>query len=164
QNLPVQILDPKGHVTPESIDSFIDATPKDRYNISYGEWKGAQRHDESVTQKVLQVNLTNEHVQKLRDMGLWDTFRKIHNMSKRSGHPVDIHTLGWARIDDSHPDHWHIDEIQSDIGRGTIQAIESAARSGQMSEQDATKYKGELKTMIKVLAGQHKNINHAIFS
>lgn len=164
QEVPPQVLDGKGNITPESIDSFIQSLPKTRYNISYRHWQGAQMHDSSKPQLVMQMNITNEQVKHLKDAGLYDTFRKVHDMSFRSGHPVEKHTLGWSRIDTSHPGHLHVDEVQSDLGQGTIRQILAAKEKGQMKADEADKYVKDLKEINKYLAGGHKTINHAILS
>jgi len=160
-----QLFDGKGNMTEQTIDKYLHDLPKHKYNVSYGKWDSSlQTHDDGASgpQKVLQVNLTNDHVKQLKEQGLYDTFRKLHEMSFRSGHPVHKHSLGWARIDESHPDHWHIDEIQSDLGQGTIRQIEKAKQSGDMGEEEADKYTNDLKGIMKTLSGPFKNINHAI--
>jgi hypothetical protein len=164
QGLPVELLDAKGNISEQSIDQYIDKLPKDRYNVTYGEWNGAQRHDRSKKQMVVQLNLTDSMAKELKDKGLWDTFRFIHNATQRSGHPVQEHSIGWSRIDHSHPDHYHIDEIQSDLGQGTIREIEKYKESGDMTPEDADKKSSDLKQIIKILSGKHKDINHAISS
>jgi hypothetical protein len=159
---PGQILDHKGHATGASIDAFLDKQPKQKYNISYDTWHGAQMHDDSNPQKVLQVNLTNDHVKKLKDAGVYELFKELHHDSFRSGHPVRPHTLGWARIDDSQPGHYHIDEIQSDYGTGTIRKLERYRDEGKLNEEDFNKYKNGIESINNILKGDFKNINHAI--
>lgn len=164
QGIDGPLFDGRGLLTSNNVDRHAENLPKTKFNVSWSEWDGAQKHDEdSPPQKVLQLNMTNDHIKKIKEEGLWDTFKKIHEMSHSSGHPVRYHTLGWARIDDSHPDHWHIDEIQSDIGQGTIRQIENAKSSGQMAPEEANKYTEAMKKMINIFSGPFKNINHAIF-
>src|SRR5690606_23419544 len=98
QNLS-QLLDSQGNVTEQSIEKYIHELPKVKYNVSYGEWEGAQRHDPTKKQKVMQLNLTDEHIKQIKDKGLYPTFRKIFESSKYSSHPIRPHTIGWARID-----------------------------------------------------------------
>ena len=162
QGLPNEVFDAKGQISPKSIDDYIDKLPKDRYNITYTKWDGAQRHDRSKKQLVMQVNLTNKHVEDLKSQGLWPIFQKIHDSSYRSGHPVRKHSLGWARLDVSQPGHAHIDEIQSDLGQGSIRQIEQYAQNGRMDRAQANEYIDGIKKIIKTLSGQFKNINHAI--
>ena len=162
QGLPNEIFDAKGMVTPKSIDEFIDKLPKDKYNVSYDTWGGAQRHDRSQNQRVLQLNLTNKHIEDLKAQGLWGTFKKLQEKNFRSGHPVKQHSLGWTRIDDSQPGHAHIDEVQSDLGQGSIRDIEQRQADGEMEPAQAAAEIGKVKQMIKVLSGSFKDINHAI--
>ena len=162
QNIPPQMLDGKGNVSTTSVDQFIDKLPKDKYNVSYSTWNGAQRHDRTREQKVLQLNMTNAHVNAIKEAGLWDVFSDVHKASYRSGHPVRKHSLGWARIDDHKPGHWHIDEIQSDLGQGSIRMVEVAKEKGQISPEKAEKYINGIKSLVKIFSGSFKNINHAI--
>ena len=163
QGVPSQLLDGKGNISTDSIDKFIDALPKERYNVSYSTWNASQRHDETKPQKVLQLNITNPQIKAIKDAGLWDVFSEVHKASFRSGHPVRKHSLGWARIDDSKPGHWHIDEIQSDLGQGSIRMVEKAKNNGQISPEKAKTYIEGIKGLIKIFSGSFKNINHAIF-
>jgi hypothetical protein len=162
QGMPNEVFDAKGQVSPRSVDEFIDKLPKDKYNITYTNWNGAQRHDRNKNQLVMQVNLTNKLVGDLKEQGLWPLFQKIHNSSYRSGHPVRKHSLGWARLDMSHPEHAHIDEIQSDLGQGSIRQIEEYASKGRMDKAQAEEMVGGIKKIIKTLSGQFKNINQVI--
>ena len=168
QGLPGQIFDGKGNISGDTIDRYLKSLPHTNYNVSYSKWAGAQRHDRNVPQKVLQVNMTNDQIRQLHEQGLFNTFKKLHESSHYSGHPVDQHSLGWARIDDSHPGHWHIDEIQSDFGQGTIRQIEKLKDEGRASQVQQKfgipidTLTDHLKKIIKVFSGPFKNINHAI--
>lgn len=164
QGIPSQLFDGKGQISTQGIDKYLDTLQKERFNVTYGEWTGCQRHDSSKPQKVLQLNITNKQVNELKEAGLWSQFQEMHKLSYRSGHPVLKHTLGWARIDDSHPGHWHIDEIQSDFGQGAVRQLEQMRENGQMQPEQATRLAEGLKGIIKRLSGNFKNINHAIFA
>ena len=159
-----QLLDGKGNMTPQSIDGFLDTFPKAKFNVSYGKWNSGdmQMHDDSKDQAVVQLNITNDHIKQMKDQGIYDVFKKMQDLSKRSGHPVRGHTLGWARVDQSAGDHWHIDEIQSDLSTGTIRYLEKQQKNGQMSEADATSMKNGVGKMMKIFKGPYKSINHAI--
>jgi hypothetical protein len=161
--IPGQILDGKGNVTPESIDYFLKTIPHTRYNVSYDKWDGAQMHDDTKEQTVLQLNMTNDHIKQLKGQGLYEMFAKMFETSKASGHPVDHHSLGWARIDDSQPGHWHVDEIQSDFGQNTMRQLSQAEEQGA-DPTEIQKYKEGLKKIIKVFSGPFKSVNHAILA
>jgi hypothetical protein len=162
QGIPNEVFDNKGQISPKTIDEYIDKLPKDRYNISYSKWSGAQRHDRNKDQLVMQINLTNKHVQDMKDAGLWNVFQDIHKASYRSGHPVRKHSLGWARLDMSHSGHAHIDEIQSDLGQGSIRMVEKAVESGSIDRAKGDEYVNGIKGIVKMLSGQFKNINQVI--
>lgn len=107
--------------------------------------------------------MTNDHVKQLKEQGVFDTFKWMHQMSFKSGHPVNYHTLGWVRADESQPGHIHFDELQSDFGQGTIRQLEQLKASGRMNPEEADKKSGDLKKIIKIFSGPFKNINHALF-
>jgi hypothetical protein len=161
QNTPGQLLDGQGNLTSESIDKYIEALPKHRFNISHDEWESgnAQMHDDSVDQNVYQINMTNDHVKQLKDQGLWDDFKELHDHSFRSGHPVKKHSIGWARVDESHDGHAHIDEIQSDFGQGTIRQLEATKQQGHDMPQDKI---DNYKKIMNIFKGPFKSINHMI--
>ena len=170
QGLPGQVFTGKGEITGDSIDNFLKTLPHSKFNVSYSKWNGMQRHDRTKDQKVLQLNMTDDHVRQMKEQGLFPTFKKMHELSHRSGHPVRKHSLGWARIDDSQPGHWHIDEIQSDFGQGAIRQLEGlkAEDPGQAQRVEGKfgmpmdQITDGLKKIIKIFSGPFKNINHAI--
>ena len=162
QGLPNDLFDAKGQISAQSIDEFIDKLPKDRYNVSYTKWNGAQRHDTSKPQLVMQINLTNKHIDDLNREGLLDVFKRVHAAGFASGHPVRKHSLGWARLDVSQPGHAHVDEVQSDLWQNSIHQIEKYAKSGQISRETANEHIGAIKKINKILSGQFKNINQAV--
>lgn len=168
--LPGQIFTGKGEITTDSIDNYLKTLPHSKFNVSYGSWNSSQRHDSTKPQKVLQLNMTDDHIRQLKEQNLFPTFKKMHESSHYSGHPVREHSLGWARIDDSQPGHWHIDEVQSDFGQGTIRQIESLegedpSQARQVEERFGMPMDAitdSLKKMIKIFSGPFKNVNHAI--
>lgn len=163
QNIPGQLLDGKGMLTADSIEKYIGELPKHKYNVSYDKWEAgnAQMHDSDVDQSVYQFNLTNDHVKQLKDEGVWDDFKEMHKQSHMSGHPVRKHSIGWARVDESHPGHAHIDEVQSDFGQNTIRQIEHMKKQGHdIPQQKIDNYK----KVMKILAGPFKSINHMILN
>jgi hypothetical protein len=166
KSIPGTLLDGRGMLTTQAIESMISGLPKENYGVTWGKWSGCQRHDNSVPQQVLQVNLTNQHINAMKDQGLWDSFQRLHKRAYTDAHPAHRHTLGWARIDAGHPDHWHIDEIQSDIGSRIIREMEKlkeSASNGPLSEEDQ-KYAADLKPIYKLISGPFKSPNHAIFA
>lgn len=180
QGLPNQMFDSQGRATPESIDNYLKTLPHQRYNVSYGQWARSQRHDDPDgrlgiedgvhPQKVVQLNMTGDHMRQIKEQGLFDMFKKMHKMSFSSGHPVDMHTLGWARVDHSQPDHWHIDEIQSDFGQNTIREIEKLKKKNEQEKKNDNPFGSipldtamdHLKKITKIFSGPFKSINHAI--
>lgn len=86
----------KGNIDADKIQQWIDSQPETHWNYTHDKWDGAQKHSSEV-QKVFQMNLTNEHVKRMKEAGVWNTFRKMHDDTMASGHPVKPHTIGWVR-------------------------------------------------------------------
>lgn len=114
-----KIFGGKGKITSDEVGQKIEQIPKTQYNISYGQWNGsAMQNINERHQMVIRLDHSNKSIEPLKnDPELYDTFKKIQNVSKRSGHPTNNHTIAWARVDTSNPKHWFIDEVQSDFGK-----------------------------------------------
>jgi hypothetical protein len=161
-DIPGQILDKQGFVTPDAIDNFIKEAPKAKYNVSYGEWDDSQRHDETKKQRVFQINMTNDHIKQLKEQGLYDTFAEMHQLSFSSGHPVQKHTIGWVRVDDSQKDHHHYDEVQSDLGQNAMHRIYNLRNDPKVDSKKADAMVNNMKSIAKIFAGPFKNIDQML--
>lgn len=85
------------HVDADKLQAAIDAAPRTKYNISHSKWGGMQRHNNEHS-RVLQVNLTTDHVKKLKAAGLMDTYKRMQEETVNSDHPVhQDHGIGWVR-------------------------------------------------------------------
>lgn len=142
QNL-THLFDARGNISHEKLQEHIEAQPKTTYGVTHDTWKGAQRHS-NEKQKVFQLNYTQDHVNQMREAGVFDTFKNINSDSKQSGHPVRGHTLGWVRYnmhDGEVPGGIHVDEIQSDFGSHLVKQVKAQAQaakeSGQISHEQA---------------------------
>ena len=109
------IFDGKGKLTSEEIQDKIENLPKTNYAVSYGQWgSGKMQNLNGKDQVILRLDHSNDSIKPLmEDKDLYNTFKKVQDVSKRSGHPTNSNTIGWARIDTSVPKHWMIDEVQS---------------------------------------------------
>jgi len=119
---------PTGHLKTEHLDRAIEQLPGTRYNVSHSGWSGVQRHSETSS-RVFQLNLTDDHIGQMKQAGVYDGFRKLHQLSKQSGHPVNDHTIGWVRHTGGKTG-VHIDEVQSDFGKTMRQQLEQAHQQG----------------------------------
>jgi 8-oxo-dGTP pyrophosphatase MutT (NUDIX family) len=86
------------NVSAEKIQQHIDSLqPHATYNVSEDVWNGGQRHSDENS-KVFQLNLTTDLINKMKQEGVYDTFKQMHEASRSSGHPVhQKHGLGWVR-------------------------------------------------------------------
>ena len=107
---------------------------------AYEDAQEQQRHTYEPSE-VFQLNLTKEHADKMKEAGVWGTFKNMQEASKNSNHPVREHTIGWVRYTQGPEGHAHIDEIQSDFGQSFIKQaqkqIKDALSSGQINQQQA---------------------------
>jgi hypothetical protein len=92
---------PDGNIHAQKIQEFIDKQAPMTFNVSHDMWDGAQRHS-GEDSKVFQVNLTDDHVRRLREAGVLKTFRSMQEASTYSQHPVaKHHGVGWVRYTQS---------------------------------------------------------------
>lgn len=125
---------PSGDFSAKLIQQYIDSAPAQSYNWSTGsydllpmpegyrhrwgkftprEW--AQRHSDELS-NVFRLHLNSQHVQQLKQAGVYSTFVNMDKLAAESGHPVEPGTIGWVR--------WtgdktgiHSDEVQTDYSR-----------------------------------------------
>ena len=83
-----------GNISAAKLQEAIDAAPATKFNVSFGTWGGVQRHSDA-TSKVFQVSINDEHVKKMKEAGVYDTFRNLQ--SHFSGHPITPSAVGWVR-------------------------------------------------------------------
>jgi hypothetical protein len=127
------LRDPKkgGKVTLQSVQNYIDSMSETRFNISHTVWHGAQRHNNEDS-NVMVVGLTDDHVRKIKEAGLWPTLSRLSSELPTS-HPQHPMALGWIRYTGTGHDISHgnkriieaqpdtsvfTDEIQSDLMKG----------------------------------------------
>lgn len=175
QSIPGKLFDGQGNISENTIEHFLMADSHAKVHYSLGEeWNGPQRHDDSVTQKVLQINFTKQHMDEIREKGLMPYFKQLHAHSFSSSHPVHPHSMGWVRIDDSHEGHHHYDEIQSDIGTQVNRLIKVPKQKTDESDDDTHEQTADFvryfnqppevvsqkfKEVAKILAHPFKDIN-----
>lgn len=87
---------PNGNISADKLQEHIDSHPAQQWNYSHTVWKGAQRHSDDNS-KVFQLNLSNDHIRKMKEAGVWGTFKKMADASRQSSHPVEKSTIGWVR-------------------------------------------------------------------
>jgi hypothetical protein len=124
---------PNGNISATKIQQFIDAQTPIRYNYSHGKmsnlplstysinkdkgtWTGGQRHSKDPS-KLMLLHISTDHVNKLKEAGVYRSFRKVASEHYSSGHPATPHTIGWVRYTGTPKTGIFIDEIQSDIGQ-----------------------------------------------
>lgn len=135
-----------------------------------------QKHSHDLS-KVFQLKYTPEHVKKLKEAGVYGTFKSIIADSQMHAHVGGDKGLGWVRYTDA-PDGTHIDEIQSDfgqkLGRQTASWHKKAIVEGWQTPEQADRAYSEnlsihpeehLKKVSEILfGGNHpNNVIHEAF-
>lgn len=148
-----KIFDGKGKMNVEEIEQKIEELPKTKYDISYGQWgRGKTQNLNSNDQVILRLDHSLDSIKPLmEDKDLYNTFKKVQYVSKRSGHPTNSNTIGWARIDTSDPKHWMIDEVQSDFGKSVINYLKREGAEHKASH-------------VQKIQDYHKNWREAIMN
>jgi hypothetical protein len=168
--LPKELFNSQGHTSAAVFENYIKSLPKHKFLLSYDHWNGMQQHQPG-DQLVMQLNTTDEMIQKLKDEGVYDMFKGIAQSSHRSGHPVRNHTIGWSRIDTSQPNHFAIDEIQSDLGQSVTHQIKAMKEGSPRKQKQTLFHMGtqtpeeaddKIKKIQSIVSGGFKTPNHAI--
>lgn len=98
------LQDGQGNIKAEDLQSHIDSLPANEYGFSFGKWTGAQKHSDAPS-TVFQLKMTKDHIQKLKEEGLWDIFKYIESESSYPSHPnAKNNGLGWVRYTEGAPE------------------------------------------------------------
>lgn len=129
---------PDGNIHASKLQEHIDKQPALNFNVSHDKWEGAQRHSKTPS-NVFQLNITSDQIRKMKDAGVYSTFRKMQEASSYSSHPVaKYHGIGWVRYTGTPKSGYFVDEVQSDFGQSFVrQAAAQAAAGGQDTEEAA---------------------------
>jgi hypothetical protein len=91
--------------------------------------------------EVFQLNYTKDHAEKMKQAGVYGTFKNMLEASKNSNHPIQDNTVGWVRYTKGDDGGIHIDEIQSDFGQSFVKQasnqIKQALQNGQITQEQA---------------------------
>lgn len=152
---PKQMVD-QGHA-----QKYLDDMPKKEFHVSYVPWNGMQRHN-GKTQAVFQINNgPDQDAAYKSDQNLMGLYKMIQKASFRSGHPVNPQAIGWSRVDTSNPNHWFIDEVQSDYNSGLSRELDQIQKTGRSDELEkhgieSSKSKQTLNKMVDIIQGWEK--------
>lgn len=125
-----------GNISAAKLDEAIAATPRTGFNVTEGTWDGGQTHTPESS-KVFQLNLTNDHIRRMKEAGVYGTFREMYRASNNSGHPVGPGGIGWVRWTGRPGEGIHIDEVQSDFGQSFVKQAKQQAREQGQDEAEA---------------------------
>lgn len=140
---------------------YLDDMPKKEFHVSYTPWNGMQRHN-GKTQAVFQINNGPDQDSAYKsDQNLMGLYKMIQKASFRSGHPVNPQAIGWSRVDTSDPNHWFIDEVQSDYNSGLSRELDQIQKTGRSDELEKhgiepSKSKQTLNKMVDIIQGWEK--------
>ena len=148
-----KIFGGKGKISSNEIQGKIDQLQKTPYAISYGKWDGNKMQNVNYRDQIIfRLDHTDESLKPLKeDPELFRTFNKVQEVSKRSGHPTKDNSIAWARVDATDPDHWMIDEVQSDFGKTVTQYLK------ENNEQTKAQH-------VQKISDYHKNWREALIN
>jgi len=146
----------KGKLSSDEIGQKIEELPKTKYDVSYGKWAGDKMQNVNERDQIIfRLDHSDESLKPLQeDEDLFDSFQKVQRVSKQSGHPTNDRTIAWARVDTTDPNHWMIDEVQSDFGKTVTRYLK------EQGAEDKSDH-------IKKISDYHKDwrealINHVV--
>lgn len=115
----------KGKLSSEEIQQKIDEIPKTKYNITYSKWGQNQiQNTNGQDEVVVRLDHSPESLAEIeKNPEVYETFKKIQQLSQRSGHPTNDNTIAWARVDFTDPKKPFISELQSDYGKTVRQYL-----------------------------------------
>lgn len=133
----------------ETIKQADEATKNNAFHVTFSDWDGAQRHNRSQTNLVVQLNSSQKIDDEMaQDPKLWALYQMILKenngiSNERVGtHPTTPHLISWSRVDVSNKDSWIIEEFQSDAAqkfRKNLRAMIKNSPSGlKLNGQDIT--------------------------
>jgi hypothetical protein len=136
----------RGKLSSQDISEKIEQIPKNKYNISYGKWdRSKMQNSNRQDQIVFRLDHSPESIKDIeKDPELYSTFKRVQDVSHRSGHPTNKNTIAWARVDMTDPKKPVIDELQSDFGKTVREYLENEGH-------------GHKADHIKQIEAHHKN-------
>jgi hypothetical protein len=170
---PVQ--EKNGNISAKKIQELIDKTPSAKYNFSHQLWGGdAMQTHSNHNQKVFKLNVTDDHVNQMKQAGVYGTYSELTRYSNESRHPVDKnHGIGWIRYEHHQPkadlpgkelkgkkkhstiigtpEAIHVDEIQTDMGPNTIAQLKQDPEQAKSRGVDVD----HLDKIQSILFGNH---------
>lgn len=146
-----KIFDGKGKISSEEAGNKLNSLPKTKYEISYGKWdQGKMQNLNNRDQIIMRLDHSNDSIKPLmEDSELYDTFKRVQDTSQQSGHPTRSNTIAWARVDTTDPNHWMIDEVQSDFGKTVTRYLKKEGADDKASH-------------IEKISDHHKNWREAL--
>jgi hypothetical protein len=138
----------------------------DEYRDEDALWADAlsgQQHNLDKS-KVFQLNITTDHVNQMKQAGVWPTFQRMLEASRYSSHPVTDHTVGWIRWTGDPEQGIFVDEVQSDFGQSFVKQARAQAEAAghdpdEVARQAEQKYPdAHYKQISQILfGGKHPN-------
>lgn len=121
---------PKARVDADHAENYLKNMPSKKFLMDYSHWAGAQRHN-GKTQTVFKLNNSEQIDDQMKqNPQLVAIYKILQSASQSSGHPNGPQHIGWSRVDTSHPEHWFIDEIQSDFDSSVARHLNEANEKG----------------------------------
>lgn len=152
-----EIFGDRNSMTSDEAQAGIDAIPKNKYNISLHGWNHNDPQNlNGRRQLVVRLDNSDDTYKKINeDEDLAPIHKIIQDSSQNSGHPTNHDTIGWSRVDINDPDHWMVDEQQSDIDKSLRNQVENV-------EDAAPERKAHVLKQVDKLTNEHKGWREAL--
>jgi hypothetical protein len=121
---------PKQRLSSEHAEKYLKSMPGKKFLMSYDKWTGMQRHNDKM-QTVFKIN-NSEQIDEMykKDPKLMGIYRMAQTAGQKTGHPNGPQAIGWSRVDTAHPEHWFVDEIQSDFNSDLSGELHDISETG----------------------------------
>lgn len=152
----------KETVTPDIVTGAISKLPGS-YHITFGKWKGIQRHS-SNENLVVQFNLDKSFEDHIAQDPEMHQFFVDQMYTSSTGHPIAPRSIMWTRLDVTSPKGWIIEEIQSDFDSTLTSVLNGMSEKGSVTLNGREYSKEKLlkaQKYFKKLLDDHVEVAHA---
>jgi hypothetical protein len=128
-------------VSPDDILAAISEDKSGSFYITYDKHTGAQRHMEDKNANlVVQLN-SNKHLEEhfQNNPKLHALYKCIQDGALHSGHPTNLFTVSWIRIDTQDAKNWIVEEFQSDFSSQLKSDLDNVLKQAKSQLQEKLK-------------------------
>lgn len=121
----MEVRENRPQITILDLDRWLEEkkVQESNYEIEHDEYHDADTSFRDAKQLVMRINQSASTAEILGEDPVFDSYVKmVAQGGQQSGHPVNLNTVGWLRLDFINDDWLLVDEIQSDLVNSITQA------------------------------------------